>query len=105
MTDGTDSYTPASAVNEEILSLLNLQVFPNPTYGKLNIEMEIRETMNIESMLMDVSGNRIKPLFNEEIPVGKYTKAVQLDGLSSGKYIIQFKVNENIFARKVIMLK
>ncbi|MDF1865082.1 MAG: exo-alpha-sialidase [Saprospiraceae bacterium] len=105
LTDGTDSYTPASAVNEEILSLLNLQVFPNPTYGKLNIEMEIRETMNIESMLMDVSGNRIKPLFNEEIPVGKYTKAVQLDGLSSGKYIIQFKVNENIFARKVIILK
>ena len=83
---------------------------PNPFNPVTTIEFDVASNGSGELKIYDIVGNYVNTLVSGYYTIGKYT--VQWDGLnnigretSSGVYIYQFKHNEGIVSKKMILLR
>ena len=86
------------------------QNYPNPFNSQTRINYYLPKSTNIEISVYDVKGRYIKTLLDEYKVSGSHS--IVWDGLdnnnnhlSSGVYIINFKVNDIIKMRKVVFVK
>jgi hypothetical protein len=73
----------------------SLQANPNPFYNTTTIEFEIRETGMAEICVRSVLGKHQKTIFSQNVIPGSYSHSFDLSYLSSGIYLIEFKLNGN----------
>jgi len=86
------------------------QNYPNPFNPATTIEYEIPQRGNVQIIIYDILGRRIKELLNEEKSTGKYS--VTWNGkdnngisVSSGTYFYQIISGNNIQTKKMVLLK
>ena len=86
------------------------QNFPNPFNPTTNISFELLEDAMVSIQVFDVSGRKIKELISGNYSVGDYT--TQWDArdergqlVSAGVYMYTIQVNNNIYAKKMVLLK
>lgn len=68
-----------------------LSVFPNPFNEELSITILVEETQEVTVELLDVSGRRLKQLFNREMDRGNHLINLSLDkgmALRTGQYFL-----------------
>ncbi len=96
--------TNINVSNEEIeASKLSLNVFPNPFQEQLQIEFNANESSTIQIELLNVTGQRLIPLVEKEIPMGNYQLRLENSkDLSPGIYFINIWNGTDHFVRKVI---
>ncbi|TDU40015.1 putative secreted protein (Por secretion system target) [Gelidibacter sediminis] len=92
---------PSRELNDG-LTELEFVVYPNPTYGDVNIK--ISGLTNLSSIhLYDLSG---KALYNETINDGEiqsYTKTLDLSQYTSGIYLLQLVDDNRVVTKKIIL--
>jgi len=88
-------------VIEELAFFNSLSIFPNPTTGKLNIEMEITEAKDFGFKLLNINGQEIWSDKPAKHTIGKYQKAINLKKYAKGVYTLQIISSEGTINRKV----
>lgn len=86
--DSCNYYTSCSGIKENI-SIINLKVTPNPTSENINLEIESANEELITIDLYDVSGRKLKTLFNGKTLPGKNTVTMDLTNYQSGYYFVK----------------
>jgi hypothetical protein len=78
-----------------------LNIYPNPTNGKLYIDIESNQSKILEVVLMDLNG---KKLIEQNWNTGNESSLVlDLEGLQEAIYLVQIKSDTGIFTRRIIV--
>lgn len=101
---------PYAAVHEDKTTALPkehclLQNYPNPFNPKTNISFELKSSSKVDLTVYDIYGREIITLINETKPAGQHN--VQFDGtnLSSGVYMYRVAIDNEVFAKKMMLVK
>ncbi len=109
--DGSFSYSQAISV---VLALPKnyqlLQNYPNPFNAETVIQYQLPTTGNVELIVYNVAGQKIRTLMNEQQDTGYHQ--IQWDGkneegmqIPSGVYLYQLRIDEFVQTKKMLMLK
>lgn len=102
--DSCNYYTSCSGIKENI-SRINLKVTPNPTSENINLEIESANEEVITIDLYDVSGRKLKTLFNGKTLPGKNTITMDLTDYQSGYYFMKITGKDYIENSPVIIAR
>jgi hypothetical protein len=99
--DTTNIYTFNNLGEETFGDLSSLNVFPVPSSGELNVQLQLSNEVPVEIRLMDMIG---KTLFNDrfENQSGFISKQYRIDHLPSGSYILDVTLPEGSLRKRVI---
>ncbi len=114
--NGQVSTSTRAAYNSKVLmsnnnlttasSAYKLDVFPNPYYDKININLHIEDKSKVNIAVYDLIGKRVAVLADQFEEMGDFTynfSAKEL-GLARGTYIVKVKVNNSEATRKILEL-
>lgn len=88
--DSCDYYNICGSVNE-LSSLRNIKVSPNPATGKILIEMDVLQNDAIELHLISVSGQKFPVSEKLNMVTGTQRIPVRLPDVSPGIYLLQIE--------------
>lgn len=87
------------------LSYKLFQNYPNPFNPITTIRFRIPEGGKVRLKIFDLLGREIRTLINENMERGDHSIRFDANGLASGVYIYQLRVNNFISSKKFILLK
>ncbi len=92
--------TPESVtdINNEI-SLFS--VFPNPSSGKLNLQVELPSTADFKLELFDLSGKIISVLPVNHVQ--QWSGNIDLSGTANGVYLLRLSSNQTTIHKKIVL--
>jgi hypothetical protein len=114
--NGQTSTSTRAAYNSNVLMSNNdlepnntaykLDVFPNPYYDRVNINLHIDARSDVNITIFDLIGKRIAVLADESKEAGDLTYRFSAKGLglARGTYILKVKVNNRETTRKILEL-
>jgi hypothetical protein len=80
--------------------------YPNPFNPKTVIPFTLREKARVELKIFDLRGQEVQTLADEVLEAGTYTRTLNGEGLASGVYFYQLRVNHAaISTQKMVYLK
>lgn len=87
-------------------STYKLEVFPNPYYEKVNINLHLDERAKVNVAVYDLIGKRVSVIADQYEETGDFTYnfSAKALGLAKGTYIIKVKVNNFETTRKILEL-
>jgi subtilisin family serine protease len=104
--DGTFSYTDEVLVDITSATEFSLsQNYPNPFNPSTKVNYTIPQKSNVKMKLFDILGNEIKTLLNEEVESGVHSLSVDMNGYSSGIYLIKLIAGDFTKSIKVTLIK
>lgn len=84
----------------------HMNVFPNPTSGKVNVNFSLNEGRKIDIAVHDLFGNKIQTLATGlEKDSGEQQETIQLKGLEAGMYLIVLQTDYGEQAVQRIILR
>jgi len=86
--------------NEEIELSHQIRVFPNPTYGEINIDLTNFQKSVLGIKILDLHGKTVQTIPN--LYQNKFT-SFSLESLPRGIYFIQFKTSDFLISKKIIL--
>lgn len=81
---------------------LDIQLFPNPTYGELNLQIDAAESADYELRLINLMGQTV---YQDAMPVfsGQQQQQINLPQLPAGIYSLQLQNQQGFISRKVVI--
>ncbi len=79
----------------------DLQVFPNPFTGHLQVAFELAQPAEVLLELFDVFGRRVQQLREQSLP-GAFQTQIDTEGLSPGAYLLRIRAGNQTVSRKLI---
>jgi PKD repeat protein len=76
-------------LNEGIEAKLNVNVYPNPTKGILNIAVDIYTPDMLSMDIYTMAGQKVKAIGENHIGAGSRVMSVNVEDLSSGMYLLR----------------
>ena len=104
---GIDSMnvTIITRINENISYSDNIKVYPNPVKNSLTIEIENLDNSVVEISITNIAGKQLKKeIFNQKTK-GKFLKDVDMGGLADQVYLVNVKINDRTWVRKISKIK
>jgi hypothetical protein len=84
-----------TSTNEQLLTAVNVEVFPNPTSDMISLSMTIEESVDLDITLIDLQGRIVQTLYQEANFSGELTLSKSLSDLPDGTYITRVSGSEN----------
>lgn len=106
-----DDLTPFIATNyvvagiEDVLVTSSFNLFPNPTSGAVNIDLELISTEKVSLDIYDIVGKSVYAEDFGTLPAGYVTKRLNLDNLNDGVYIMNVNIGGNTIVSKFVVRK
>ena len=100
-------YTPYLKANntENIKTLSNVKVFPNPVSGQINLSFKLGKEINVSIKIMDALGNEINTLLSQRLTEGDQTHTFNLStNLKSGFYFIRIMAGTETIVKRIQIL-
>jgi len=79
--------------------------YPNPFNGVTTISLQLPRAIEVTGELFDVSGRRVRRLFEGTFAAGEHRVTVDGAGLGSGVYFARVTTGETRFVRKVMLVR
>jgi hypothetical protein len=79
------------------------RLFPNPTDGRLQLQLELPEAMPVEIAVSDITGRILQ--FQQNQQMDRATLEFDLSTYPSGVYLMRIRLDDQTFMRKVILEK
>jgi hypothetical protein len=90
----------------EVFHHSSMDVFPNPSRGKIAISLELPRSADVNMSLYDLRGHLMKRLKHQLYPSGYSQEFFDVSGLSNGIYICILELNgEIVNKQKVLVIK
>ena len=97
---------PTSVDKEEDLpKSFKLGIYPNPFNPSTNISVFNPELGLVKIVLYDILGRKVKEVFNDKLEKGEHFLKLNMDGNSSGVYILLVSTNNKTISKKIQLLK
>ena len=91
--------TPSAKLAADII---NLNVYPNPTLSKVNINFVSEEVQDILVKIVNSQGEQVY-IDNKSSFIGEYTKAIELKSYAKGIYILQIVTDDSLLNERIIV--
>jgi PKD repeat protein len=88
---------------ERPVDQVNLNIYPNPSFGNFSIDFSLVNSGNVKIDLMDIKGSTIKSLLEENTNAGEFNLNYNLNYLSRGVYFIKMTVNGMTSMKKLVI--
>jgi len=85
--------------------IMELNTYPNPFAGSVNISYILPESGNVTIKLYDVTGRELKLVYSGNQTTGKYSMLYDAVGLSNGIYQLVIQTKNYKQSRKVVVQK
>jgi hypothetical protein len=82
----------ATGINEAGSNFNSLNLYPNPAKGKAEINIDLLKSGNATVQIYNLSGKRIRNIFSGPLTAGENKLSIDLQGLSSGMYLVKVEV-------------
>ena len=92
----------ATGRKKDLSSSLGLQVYPNPVLNTAKIRYTLSEMSQVSATLLSLEGRVVKSLAYETQFAGEHTIPIDLNGLSSGAYLLRLSAGNNLQTISVI---
>jgi hypothetical protein len=102
----TATYTYEGGNNNSITEIDNLiqniNLYPNPSKGQINIGFEISSPQNLSIVVEDIIGNKVL-----DIPLsqahGKVNQTIDISHVAKGLYYVGINMNNHMVRKKIII--
>ena len=91
--------------NHQPESFKLFQNYPNPFNPGTTISYTLPNSGNVTFKIYNILGDEVATLINEVKPAGNYEVEFNANGLASGIYFYQLKVDDFIQTKKMILMK
>jgi hypothetical protein len=92
---------PSSGIVKHNNNDISMNIFPNPTNGLLNIEIQAKDKVT-ELAIYDMIGQLV--YLDKNIPAGnKFQKTIDLSNETKGVFLLTIKNGEQIYTQRVIL--
>ncbi len=81
------------------------QNYPNPFNPETNINFDLPRSAFVELSVYDITGRKVQTLAAQDFRLGSYSIPFNAQGLSSGVYFYRLKINDEVFTKKMTLLK
>lgn len=81
----------------------SLRVFPNPSEGKLNLNVEMKNRQNVTISLKDMYGKTITSLHNGNLEQGKHNFRFDGSDLAKGCYFMELSTEKGKITEKCVL--
>ena len=99
----TWSFTTAATTGmDEVSGMKNLSIYPNPASGKIFVRVNSNKTQTISISIMDLVGKYISK-GDWMLSSGENTKAMDINNLDGGIYIIRIQAGDEVINQKLIV--
>ncbi|MEI7977766.1 MAG: T9SS type A sorting domain-containing protein [Bacteroidota bacterium] len=88
--------------DKETVATLNMEAYPNPFNGNLNIVLTGVNAGKVDLVMMDIQGKIVKTITNEILNSSYLIELNETSTLTDGLYIIQAIVNGEVIKLKVV---
>jgi hypothetical protein len=95
--------TPLGESHKTIWANVNPVLYPNPTTNKTTLAFSINEKQFVSITLTDITGKIVEYWMFENLNEGPHEFELGKNGLAKGIYIVQTKIDGNIFSKKLIV--
>ncbi len=93
--------THGVGVEEELAGLSRFDLFPNPTSGDLNIDVELVRNADVQLAIYNLQGSKV---YLRNMPsVGQFKENLDLSHLPAGVYVVQVSTQNQRFSKKVVI--
>ncbi|MBN2417313.1 family 10 glycosylhydrolase [bacterium] len=79
--------------------------YPNPFNGNTVIPFEIARDSRVVIRLYDISGREIATLIDRYLSPGQHSITLEGDGLTSGVYFVRLTAENQMFCRKLVLIR
>lgn len=87
------------------LSILNVNLFPNPTKEIAYLDFDLKQKSNVECFILDATGKIVHEVYYEKIKNTKKTLDLKQLGLKPGTYTIQLIFNDQQILTKQLSIQ
>ncbi len=101
-TSGTDCTTSTEGLNH--IDGFEASVFPNPADSFSTIKMDLEERNDVIIQLWDFKGRLLQSTILRDVQ-GEVSEPLHLDGMSSGTYLVTFRIGDKIASKKLEIVK
>ncbi len=81
----------------------NLVLFPNPTYGAIQVKYTLKQQSPVQVGIHDVTGKVIKNIFEGNQASGEYKLDADVENLTPGFYIVSVQTNYGTSTSKLLV--
>jgi hypothetical protein len=101
----TATFIDISGIDDPEMNAYGLTNYPNPFTGKTTVSYTLKQDSDVELIVFDTFGKKVKELVNQSQNPGDYK--VELDGsdLENGIYFYQFRSGGQSVTKKMILSK
>lgn len=91
---------------EDAFQLANsLNVFPNPSVGQLNLQLELDAVSDVTIDIFSVSGQWVRNINRDNVASGASTMTFDLSDLSNGNYILRLNAGGIVATSQFVIMK
>ena len=87
----------------DLEKLYDLSLYPNPVAEDLNIEFQLANSEDLIIDILDINGRLIEVISEDSFSPSKYKVSHNVDGLSSGIYLLRFKSENGVLTKRFIV--
>ncbi len=92
-----------TSIEKELTASLNANLFPNPGKDQLALEFNLDNASKVNVSIQDIQGKILGQQSFGTLPTGSHSKKVNIQGLSTGLYMLRMEV-EGIYAHPIKFL-
>lgn len=81
------------------------QNYPNPFNPETNISFDLPRSAFVKLDVFDITGRYVRTVTNQFYRLGSYSLSFSSEGLSSGVYLYRLKINDQVFTKKMTLIK
>ncbi len=91
-------------IDDPVFSKSNISIFPNPSYGNIVLNIETKNSMDVNLSIMDLVG---KTFYQQQLHYNQGTNSqkIVLDDLANGIYILKLEKDGKVYTEKLIIDK
>jgi hypothetical protein len=91
-----------TAIADVLAQEIKLKVSPNPNNGVFNLSFEVNTKADLNIDILNESGQRVHNS-NYSNFVGKFSKQITVNDVSSGFYLLKINHNKTTYVQKILI--
>jgi hypothetical protein len=100
---GADELRRAAGTEE--YRTADLSIYPNPAFSRSEIKYQISKSKNVLLKIMDIFGNEVCTLLNEDQSPREYVVPFDVSWLPAGIYLVRLQAGETVATEKMVVVK
>lgn len=92
-----------TSIKNNTPTLYEVAVYPNPANSAFTLSMVVTQSSKVSAVLYDISGKKVRALFEQTVPQGSNSFQLNVNGLTSGYYLLTVTDGNETYNQKLLL--